>query len=112
MSVIVRNPKQEELATVWEVLCGAFGEEPRERFRRQIWEDSTFELEQIRIAEVDGKSSAMFGLLSDPFFIAGKSFCQWEVSVALGRCPNIASVGWQLCCLKTQSLTWSGKGTQ
>jgi predicted N-acetyltransferase YhbS len=72
MSVVVRNPRQEELATVWEVLCGAFGEEPRERFRRQIWEDSTFELEQIRIAEVDGKIVSHVWVAERPVFYRGQ----------------------------------------
>jgi predicted acetyltransferase len=72
MSVVVRNPRQEELATVLEVLCGAFGEEPRERFRRQIWEDSTFELEQIRIAEVDGKIVSHVWVAERPVFYRGQ----------------------------------------
>ncbi len=70
--VVIRKPKEEELRIVWEVMCGAFGEEPRERFRQQIWEDSTFALEQIRIAEVDGKIVSHVWVAERPVFYRGQ----------------------------------------
>ncbi len=72
MEVVVRHPTVEELPIVWEVLCGAFGEEPRERFRRQLWEDSTVTLDQIRIAEVDGKIVSHVWVAERPVFYRGQ----------------------------------------
>ncbi len=93
MSVVVRNPKQEELATVWEVLCGAFGEEPRERFRRQIWEDSTFELEQIRIAEVDGKIVSHVWVAERPVFYRGQVILPMGGIGGVGTLPEYRGRG-------------------
>ncbi len=73
MSVTVRNPTRDELPTVWEVMCGAFGEEPRERFRRQLWEDSTVTLDQIRIVEVDGKIVSHVWVAERPVFYRGQA---------------------------------------
>lgn len=93
MSVVVRNPRQEELTTVWEVLCGAFGEDPRERFRRQIWEDSTFALEQIRIAEVDGKIVSHVWVAERPVFYRGQAILPTGGIGGVGTLPEYRGRG-------------------
>ncbi len=93
MSVVVRNPKPEELTTVWEVLCGAFGEEPRERFRRQIWEDSTFAVEQIRIAEVDGKIVSHVWVAERPVFYRGQAILPMGGIGGVGTLPEYRGQG-------------------
>lgn len=93
MSTVVRNPKREELTTVWEVLCGAFGEDPRERFRRQIWEDSTFELEQIRIAEVDGKIVSHVWVAERPVFYRGQAILPMGGIGGVGTLPEYRGQG-------------------
>ncbi|MFA0780946.1 MAG: hypothetical protein RJAPGHWK_002469, partial [Candidatus Fervidibacter sp.] len=93
MAVIVRNPTQEELPTVWEVLCGAFGERPRERFRRQIWEDSTFALEQIRIAEVDGKIVSHVWVAERPIFYRGQTVLPMGGIGGVGTLPEFRGQG-------------------
>jgi predicted N-acetyltransferase YhbS len=93
MAVIVRNPTIEELPTVWEVLCGAFGERPRERFRRQIWEDSTFALEQIRIAEVDGKIVSHVWVAERPVFYRGQTVLPMGGIGGVGTLPEFRGQG-------------------
>lgn len=93
MSVILRTPTHDELPTVWEVLCGAFGEGPRERFRRQIWEDSTFALEQIRIAEVDGKIVSHVWVAERPVFYRGKVILPMGGIGGVGTLPEYRRKG-------------------
>ncbi|MGQ9461455.1 MAG: GNAT family N-acetyltransferase [Candidatus Fervidibacter sp.] len=93
MGVVVRNPKPEELTTIWEVLCGAFGEEPRERFRRQIWEDSTFEIDQIRIAEVDGKIVSHIWVAERPVFYRGQTVIPMGGIGGVGTLPEYRGRG-------------------
>ncbi|MCS7187909.1 MAG: GNAT family N-acetyltransferase [Armatimonadota bacterium] len=93
MSVVVRNPKPDELTTVWEVLCGAFGEGPRERFRRQIWEDSTFAIEQIRIAEVDGKIVSHVWVAERPVFYRGQAVLPMGGIGGVGTLPDYRGQG-------------------
>ncbi len=93
MGVILRTPTHDELPTVWEVLCGAFGEGPRERFRRQIWEDSTFALEQIRIAEVDGKIVSHVWVAERPIFYRGQAVLPMGGIGGVGTLPEYRQQG-------------------
>lgn len=93
VGVIVRNPTQDELPTVLEVLCGAFGEEPRERFRKQIWEDSTFALEQIRIAEVNGKIVSHVWVAERPVFFRGQAILPMGGIGGVGTIPEYRQRG-------------------
>lgn len=110
MNVVVRNPRQGELMTVWEVLCVAFGEEPRERFRRQIWEDSTFELDQIRVAEVGGKIVSHVWVAERPVFYRGQTILPMGGIGGVGTLPEYRGRGLATLLLKDAIAYMESKG--
>lgn len=110
MAVTVRNPTAEELPAVWEVLCGAFGEGPRERFRRQIWEDSTFALEQIRIAEVEGKIVSHVWVAERPVFYRGHAVLPMGGIGGVGTLPEYRGHGLATLLLQDAIAYMEGKG--
>lgn len=110
MGLIIRNPKGDELIVVWEVLCGAFGEKPRERFRRQIWEDSTFALDQVRIAEVDGKIVSHVWVAERPVFFRGKVVLPMGGIGGVGTLPEYRRQGLATLLLKDAIASMERKG--
>lgn len=78
MGVVVRNPKPEELTTVWEILCGAFFE---------------IEIDQIRIAEVDGKIVSHVWVAERPVFYRGQTVIPMGGIGGVGTLPEYRGRG-------------------
>ncbi len=93
MRAVVRNPKPDELKIVLEVLCGSFGEGPRERFKKQIWEDSTFAIDQIRIAEIEGKIVSHVWVAERPVFYRGQAILPMGGIGGVGTLPEYRGQG-------------------
>ncbi|MCS7225066.1 MAG: GNAT family N-acetyltransferase [Armatimonadetes bacterium] len=93
IGIKLKTAQEDEKPVVWDVLCRAFGEGPRERFRRQLWEDSTVTTDQIRLAEVDGHIVSHVWVANRPVLYRGQVVLPMGGIGGVGTLPEYRNQG-------------------